>query len=325
MARKEQFEQVVKELNLSEEDKATMLQLGEKTPAFMDAVLRQSDYDRFMNENKAKIDAAGKWDDWAKTNLNRYNELQAIDAQTGGKLHEYPVLMKERDDLKTKLDALTSGKEFDMTQEQLTTAVAQEFEKRGIRNPTEQQINEMVTKVSTDIINTKAVELEKTFVTQTLPSHMNFMADVLDAAQDFRTEFGEKMNRDEFVKYCAANQQCETVGKAYEQYVAVRRLEKKHADELKQADEKARKEERDKLANQNLPGSTSAVNPTGTEPGPVLQFIRGQNAGQQVTGTGTGTGSGTGTDAGAVAAPGALGDGSAAAAAAAALRASGKF
>ena len=305
MARADKFaalvDDLIKEGKFRAEDRDAAIKLAETNPEIADGFLRQSDYSRFMADNQEKIKSAEAWDGWSKRNLDTYNKIR----------EEYPRLQQvdtEFKTLKEKYDAILSGKDTDMNQEQLTAAVAAELEKRGVKNPTDDQIKSMVSTVVGSLVDDKAKALENQFVNQTLPSHLAFIADVMEVAGDYRTEFGEKIDRKSFIQFCAQGG-FDTTDKAYEKFVEGKRAEVKHKKELEEVSERVRKETRDQLMNQNLPGSTApAMGPF--EPGPLQTYIRTSATPPPAT---------SGAQPG-----GSLGDGSAAAVAAAELRAEGK-
>lgn len=236
---------------LPAETQAAARKLCEDNPGLGEGWLRQSDYDRSMNENKSKLEEATKWKEWADRNVP---------------LHEQTISSYK--DLKAKYDQLLADKGGDMSPEQIAEVVTAEMKKAGL-DPAKLSDTQLAATVET-IVKTQATaigeELEKKFLQNTMPASMEFMGQVFDHQRKFEKEFGKELSRKEFVKFIADGK-FEKVEDAYAKFTETARLEKKAQDDV----EKARQEEREKLANQNLPGSSSL--PATVVSGPVADFV----------------------------------------------------
>lgn len=230
-------------------------------PQFQEAALRQSDYDRKMNEVKtdrqkeqealqAARDRAKKMQDWFDENKPRHDQL----------MEEYKKLVKKNEELEAAVAAAaagagggggTGGGEVDETK--LLAKVQEEIGKRGYVS------RDDVLKIATEEATKLAKAERDSFFKDTLPNVLEWNQKMMDFNADHREEFGEKFDRKAFSKFVSDNK-LEDLDKAYGLFVNDKRTEKKIKDETD-------KRVKDELSKRNFPGSGAA--PSSPEMGPV--------------------------------------------------------
>jgi hypothetical protein len=236
-------------------DREQQRELLEKHPVLRErneGYLRQSDYDRKMNEAKderareqeALTNArakAEKWQKWADDNVGKHEVL----------LKEHEKLVgrtKELEDLVAKAaegGGGTGGGEIN--EAQLMAKVQAEIAKRGYVSQAD------LPKVVKEEAN-KIMEAERTaFFKDTLPASMEFGMKMQDFSYDYREEFGKKFDRIAFSKF-VTEKKISDLDEAYKMFVGDMRTEKKIVEET----DKRVKEE---MSKKGLPGSGAAPAP----------------------------------------------------------------
>lgn len=236
-----------------------MTALLDGNPAVREAFagnLRQTDYDRKMNEHKAQrekeeAEAAGyrtehvTWKDW-------YERQQRIHNET---LERSRELQRQNADLTAKVAAASAG-----------TGDQPGVDPATVQATVEKQIQERgyVTKEQLDTIIKQAVEGERSaFFKETLPGVMRFQSTLNNLHWRHRDEFKEPLDEAALMKHMS-ERKIEDPQRAYDEMVADRRREAER--------EKIRGEERDKILRERLPGS----GPLPAELGVVEALRRGQ-------------------------------------------------
>jgi hypothetical protein len=234
----------------------------EEHKQFQEAALRQSDYDRKMNEVKtdrekeqqalqAARDRAEKMQKWYDENYPRHTQL----------MDEYKKLQDKNKELETAVAAAAAaggggsngggGGEVDETK--LLSKVQEEIAKRGYVS------RDDVIKIATDEAKKLAKEERDSFLKDTLPATIEWNQKMMDFNWDHRQEFNEPFDRKAFSKFVADNK-LEDLDKAYGMFVNDKRTEKKIKEETD-------KRVKDELSKRNFPG-TGAI-PSAMEMGPL--------------------------------------------------------
>lgn len=254
MALKKELEDLL--AALPAEDQAPLRAQMEKHQTLRDGFLRQADYDRSMNEAKeakAEFEEQKKeWQTWYDKAKPEFEDLAP----------KYEAVLKERDDLKAKVDAgvtAATGKESDVDVNKLTADVLKAVEGRGF-----------VPKVELDaIIDAAAKKLfepeRNTLLKETLPAWNAFTLDVADIMMNHRQDFGKPLDRLALSKFMNENKLTD-VKKGYEQFIApevAKKTEAKLRDDIT-------KEVRSQFG---VPG-TSAALPTADEMGIVQRLVQ---------------------------------------------------
>ena len=225
--------------------------------------LRQSDYDRQMNANKAEVERlkaleadSKKWQDWAKSNVPIHEKLLA----------DHKKLEEEAAELRAKAakggeGGGDGGGHIDtegLTSAQIIEKVNQEIAKRGF-----------LSKADLDAALGAAVKAEaetqkKDFLEKTFPSTAAWMTTMNDLQWQHRDEFKSPLDTAAFSKFMV-DKGIADPKRAYVEYTSEAR------DKVKEA--KMREEiEKDIRSKFNLPGSGA---PPAPEVGPLEARLRG--------------------------------------------------
>jgi hypothetical protein len=238
MALKPELEELLLTIK-DETEREAQRKLLEKYPQFGEGHLRQSDYDRKMNEVKTDRekeaialqtarDNAAKWQKWYEDNSPRHTQL----------MDEYKKVSERNKELEEQVKKAAEGAggggaagggggEVDETK--LMSKVQEEISKRGY--------------VSKD----------------TLPHVLEWNQKMMDFNYEHRQEFGEPFDRKAFSKF-VAEKKIEDLDEAYKAFVGDKRTENKIKTETE-------KRVKDELSKRNIPGTGAA--PTPSEMGPL--------------------------------------------------------
>ena len=284
------FRSALEELlkTLPAEVQAQQRAILEKHPALGEGWLRQSDYDRKMNEVKPKLEAYDSTMDW-------YKRTKPVHDQTVSDL-------REAQEKVTRLEAEVAAKAAEaaaaaaasgggnVDAEKVAKAV---MDNLGKTFPTNAELS---TLIATET-KKQADSARDRFFKEDVPAALAFQTAMVDVQWKYRDEFGKSLNRAEFAKYMTDNKLSDPI-EAYDKYTDKDRRTK----ELETERVKIREEEKKKLQSEFVPGSTG---PQGT--GHLQVRISEKKAGDPLFGQDI-----------------ELGDNSAAMAAAAELRSEGK-
>ena len=235
----------------------------EEHKEFQEGYLRQSDYDRKMNEVKtdrqkeqealqASRDSAAKWQKWADENVPRHTQLM-------DEFKKVTEKNKELEDAVAKAAAAGGGGngggggEVDETK--LLAKVNEEVAKRGYVS------RDDVMKIAVEEAGKLAKAERESFFKDTLPNVLEWNAKITDFNFEHREEFGKPLDRKAFSKFISENK-IEDLDKGYSMFVSEARTEKKIATETE-------KRVQSELSKRNLPGSGAAPSPM--ELGPIQQ------------------------------------------------------
>ena len=274
MALSKELEDLI--VGLPEEDRAAMRASLEKHAVLREKFeggLRQSDYDRKMNEVKATEKAAKDAEDKAKVlyeqNQQWFKDNKPILDRT---TKERDDLFKLRDELEAKLKiaaaATATGDGKPVDQDALVAAVAERM-KSMTTIPNEASLRTMM---GEEALKIAATEREN-FFKGTLPGVLEFTMTIQELAGDFKDEFGEKFNRGEFIKYQNEQGMSDKPREAYDRYVAERRQKTHDAKLVEETTNRVKSE-------LSVPGTgvSTALNLPGSsaipEDGPMVSFLK---------------------------------------------------
>lgn len=270
MALKQELEDLLAQMKTSgatdEELKALRASM-EKYPVLGEGYLRQSDYDRKMNDVKserakeqetltAARERASNLQKWADENVPKHNNL----------LTEYKKLQEKNAELTEQVSKAAGGGSGGggeggggaVDEAKLMENVKAEIARRGYVSKEE---------IPT-LIAAERDKLREDFFKTTLPGSMEAINKMVDFNFSYRAEFGEAFDRKAFSKFVVDNK-LEDWDKAYDMYVSEKRTNKKIETEV----EKRVTAERSKM---NLPGSGAA--PAPAEMGHMESRLRGKGA-----------------------------------------------
>lgn len=259
------FDEIITQFG-DDADKEAFIGLAEKYPQIKEYGLRQSDYSRYMNESKIKIDLADEWNTWKS---DHWDDEAKMTKQQKAAVDEAARLKQENEGLESRIAAMGSGGD-DMTFEQLEQFGKDLISKNGI-----------VTKVD---IDAKQKELEG-FVKGFDGVMAKTALTVSFLNQKHDREFGEPFDPDEFVKE-AAEKGANNLKEFYEnQFVAGKRQERvtaQHVAEIERikaesAVELAKaKEQADAIAARIQGMGSGGMNPSDDGSGSVMGAFQKQ-------------------------------------------------
>lgn len=210
-----------------------------------EGVLRQSDYDRKMNDSKKDIEYGKTMKTWADKNVPIYTEtLKRIEEVTAEKVKLEEELRKQ-----TAIAAAVSssdGKPVDP--EQIAAAVRA---KLGTDIPTKTELAALVAEETKKSVATAREE----FFTKTFPDASKWQAEMTDAQIQYFQETGKRMDPMEFGKYMLDNK-IASPKEGYAKFVEpINRAKEIEAEATKRADKII--EDRKKAAGDGgFPGSS---------------------------------------------------------------------
>jgi len=259
--------------------------------------LRQADYDRQMNAGKETVRVAteerDKWKKWADTNVPK---IEDQNKQWDAREQALKDAQAETERLKTQVAAAAhSAGNGNGTPADAAAIEAQIMGRiEGLKYVTAAELARIAGEEAKKLVDSQIAAQVAHFDKNVIPGVIEFTLSAQEVGFKHFKEFGEVLDREKLAAFMTENHISEPK-KAYEQYIAPRRLEitmKAEVDRQVAAE----------LAKRNTPGS-----PMGTpmEAGPLTLRIQNQDplAGKEVV----------------------LGDQQASSAAAAALREAGKF
>jgi hypothetical protein len=185
---------------ISAADVAVFDNLLTKTPGLgtrlKEGVLRQSDYDRKMNENKTKLTAAEErakeLDEWYEVNNTIHTNL----------LTEYDKLEKQSRELQEKLARAeaartASGGDDNVNAAELEARVKEEVSKLGYVSKSEMDsiIATQANKLATEAANAEIKKATDQFWKETFPAAASAQADIAEICYDHKVEFNENIDR----------------------------------------------------------------------------------------------------------------------------------
>lgn len=258
MALKPELEELLATIT-DEKDREVQRGLLEKHQSLRESHLRQSDYDRKMNETKtdrekeqitltAAKERAEKWDKWAKDNVPRHDNLMA----EFKKVSERNIVLEE-EVKKAVASTATGGGGGEVDEGKLRTAVLEEVSKRGYMSAAD------VEKVAVEQARKLAEQERNSFFKDTLPNVLEWTQTMMEIGIEHRQEFGEAFDRKGFSQFIA-DKKITDLQEGYKMFVGDRRTENKIKTETE-------KRVKDELSKRNVPGMGALPSPA--ELGPL--------------------------------------------------------
>jgi len=219
--------------------------------------LRQSDYDRQMNANKAELERlkgleakAKDWQDWAKDNVPKHEKVVLTLAEKE----------KELEELRAKVNGNGgngggNGEYSGMSADEIMKKVNAEMASKGY-----------ISKADMETAIKAVAETErKQFMENTFPSTMAWQNAMIEIQFQHRDEFGKPLDPLAFSKYLV-DQKIADPKRGYDLFVA--------EDRQKQRDTKLKEEwEKDFRSKNNIPGTGA---PPAPEMGPLQLRLQGK-------------------------------------------------
>jgi hypothetical protein len=279
---------------MSPEDATAFRKSVESNPKLAEGWLRQSDYDRRMNEGKAELQKekakANEWVEWSKTAKPQFEQMKT----------DYEKLQQEKAELQRKIEAAAitaGGGEGD--EAAITKRVEERLKSIGNDYVPKSEVDKIIAAEAKKVVDSSIKEERERFFAETLPAQAQFNLDLQEINADHKAETGKWMDRKVFSDFMKAEGLTDPK-KAYDKFMSGARTEK-------EIERRVQEEVKKRNSQIGLPGTSGVSVPS--ELGPLQVRIQHK-------------------DAFSTAHPDAkveVGDGQLGAAAAAALRAEGKF
>jgi hypothetical protein len=231
--------------------------------------LRQSDYDRQMNESKKAVEEAvaraKRWQDWADENKPKHETLLTQWKATRERNEAIEKELKEANEKLAKAGTGGgAGGEDVISKQELEQAVEQRL--AGRNYVSKEELANIVKQETDKIADARTEAFTKEFNTKTMPSMLHWVQQGVQLQFRHRDEFGQPLDEQKFAKFMV-DSKIDDQNRAYEQYTAEARKEK----ETKALRDEIEKDVRSKL---NLPG-------TGASPTPELGAVEAMRQGRK--------------------------------------------
>jgi len=212
-----------------------------------EALLRQSDYDRKMNENKAAVEDGKKMREWAKTNVPIHEQLRK----------DYEASQAEIEKLKAEVEAKSiaaaaaaGGNQADA--DKITAAVKAAIKDAG-GMPTSTELAKMIE----DATEKRMEGARKDFYEKEIPRNLAFVTAMTNAQNRYFRETGKDMDPAEFSKFMVDNGITDPA-KAYDRFMEPVNRQKAIDEEVKKQVAAKEDELKKQYGAAGIPGSTSA-------------------------------------------------------------------
>jgi hypothetical protein len=239
----------------TDEDRAAFQSLAEKNPKVKEFGLRQDDYSRRLDQNRAELEELQAWRTWKDGNWDSDHKMTKAEKAKQDKLE---ALEAEKAELETKMAAMEVGGS-DMTFEDVERIATEAMKKSGI---------DPAKFVSTNTLDDRVKEAE-TYI-------KNLNAYTADAAilvpylnAQHQKEFGEMFNPKDFLK-AATEAKTTDLEAFYQTFTADTRMKRMQADadakvKAAQADADAKVAEAQKKADEAV-NRLQGMGPQGQNP-----------------------------------------------------------
>jgi hypothetical protein len=222
-----------------------LLEKNEKAQDLIrEGVLRQQDYSKFMNDNKAAIEDGKTMRDWAKTEVPKSKIIAEENRLARERIAELEKKVAESADAVARAAAGAGGTSVDPTV--VTQAVMDKLRASGDM-PTKTELADLVaaeTKKQTEVA-------EKKFFESTFPSAARWQEKYTNAQLLHFQETGKPLDGEAFRKFMVDNKLSDDPEKAYAQFVGPAKTQKEIE---KTANELAEKRYQDMLKERGLSG-----------------------------------------------------------------------
>jgi hypothetical protein len=234
--------------------------LLEKYPSLQkptqEGVMRQSDYDRRLNENKQQIEYGKTMRTWAEQNVPKYDSMvQERDAAVA-KAAEAERKLAEKIAAATTTAAAAAGVDPDKLAEAVRL-------KLGTDIPTKTELTNLVNTETKKLVEGEVKVVVDRFYAQDVPRLAGLNAALTEAQNRYHDEFKDYLDPEAYTAHLAkAGDQYVTDGKfdrkkAYEAFTATKRLEATNAAEIeKRARERADAILAERGVSGNFPGTS---------------------------------------------------------------------
>lgn len=242
--------------------------LFEKFPSLQkptqEGVMRQSDYDKKMNESKKEIEYGKTMRDWADKNVPKFDEMKAErDTALAAQKKAEEAATKAQKDLETKI--ATAAKEAGVDPDQLATAVRAKMAGEYL---TKAELATLLSTESDKLVDGKVKAATDKFYSEDVPRLAGLNAALTEAQNRFHDEFKDYLDPEAYTAHlAAAGDKYQTDGrfdrkKAYEAFVTQKRSESNMAAEIeKRAKERADAILAERGVSGNFPGTSGAPGP----------------------------------------------------------------
>jgi hypothetical protein len=259
MALSAALEDLLKELEKSDPAAAktqrSLLEGNEKVAKAIEPyVLRQADYDRFMNENKGKLSTFEAREKWFKDNEPKHKQALADLKAANEKLADMEKQLKTSSAAAAAAVAAEGGVDVD-------PAKIVEAVKAALGNdvPTKADLDKLIGEKTVELVKANYTEAVNKFYTEEFPRAAQWSAAMTDAQIQYFQETGKRMDRKEFAKFMSDNKIADP-GDGYEKFMEpVRRQQQVEAEVKKGVEAELAK----RNSSGDFPGSSGAPQPMG--------------------------------------------------------------
>jgi hypothetical protein len=245
---------------LGEDTQKILRPIVEQNPELGEGWLRQDDYSRKSAELQTKsaeaekgLAKAAEWKNWWDESKPAYDKTLSENQRLR---EENAAAVASQKTLNDRLErALKDGGDVDpeLLKANVNTRIDEEFRTRGF--VTQDKLKEIVATESKALfdnaLKTTLDTERKTFMEQTLPATVYFNQTLMDIREEYKDEFGERLDRSALSKFME-EQKVTDPRKAYDQWIAPRRTELQAKKAREEGIAEGRK---DALSKMNLPGS----------------------------------------------------------------------
>jgi len=233
----------------------TLLEGNEKVAKALEAgQLRQSDYDRFMNENKGKLDTFEAREKWFKENKPKHDQALADLKAANEKIADLDKQLKTSSVAAAAALAAEGGGNVDPAKivEAVKTALGGDI-------PTKADLDKLIADKAVELVKTNYTEAVNKFYAEDFPRAANWSAAMTDAQIQYFQETGKRLDRKEFAKFMNDNKIADPED-GYQKFMEpVRRKIEIDAEVKKGVDAELAK----RGSGEEFPGSSGAPQPMG--------------------------------------------------------------
>lgn len=226
----------------------------EKHPTLGEGWLRQSDYDRMMNENKTKIEAVDRVKAWHEEYKPKYDNLVRENATLTSQKSEWEASKTKLEaDLATASAAAAAAKAGEGGN--VDPAKIAEAVKAAIGNtiPTKTEIAALVAAEAEKQVKTFGEASRKQFYENDFAQSAQWITGMNDVMWRYRDEFGKPLDRAEFAKFMTEKKITDPIV-AYDEFTKEAKTEK---EVQKRVDAKLEEEKKNNPA-PGIPGTSGA-------------------------------------------------------------------
>jgi hypothetical protein len=225
----------------------------EKHPSLGEGWLRQSDYDRFMNANKSKIEKVDEVERWYNDNKPKFDTLKTNYAQLEADKAKWEAeKLKLEADLQAASAAAAAAKAAEgsnVDPQKIAEAVRTSLDGKI---PTSTELAKLISEETKKQATSLFAEARKNFYEHDFKETASWITGMNDVMWRYRDEFGKTLDRVAFSKFMSDNKIVDPV-EAYDRFTASDREEKKFQSRL---EEEKKKWEAEHKPAEGIPGMT---------------------------------------------------------------------